>query len=282
MTMPRVATSDLLAQAVDDGTGLLAFNAISLEHAEGICLGAQRVGRPVIVQMSQNAARFHGSLAPISAALVALAEQSATPVALHLDHVEDDALLRQAAGCGYSSVMVDAGALPYGENVATTAAAAARAHVEGLLVEAELGFVGGKPDQVVSAHTAGVRTDPDEAAQFVAATGVDALAVAVGSSHKMETRTAVLDHELIARIAAATGVPLVLHGSSGVAPEELRRAIAAGMRKINVGTALNVAFTGAVRQALADDPVASESRRYLSKAREAVADAVADLLLAVG
>lgn len=101
--------------------------------------------------------------------------------------------------------------------------------------------------QPASAHAKGVRTDPDEAAAFVAATGVDALAVAVGSSHAMTDRSAQLDRELIARITAATPVPLVLHGSSGVSDEQLRAAVAAGMRKINVGSALNIAFTGAVR-----------------------------------
>src|SRR5581483_3151701 len=120
-------------------------------------------------------------------------------------------------------------------------------HANGLWLEAELGYVGGKPDQPQSAHGAGVRTDPDEARDFVAATGVDALAVAVGSSHAMTTRTATLDAELVAALHRAVAVPLVLHGSSGVPDDSLVTAIRAGITKVNVGTALNVAMTGAVR-----------------------------------
>jgi fructose-bisphosphate aldolase class II len=144
-------------------------------------------------------------------------------------------------------------------------------------LEAELGHVGGKAGAAVSAHTAGVRTDPGEASAFVADTGVDALAVAVGSSHAMTSRTARLDHELIATLHDTVPVPLVLHGSSGVPDDELRAAVAAGITKINVGTALNVAFTDAVRTALADG-AGTDPRSYLAPARAAMATVVADLL----
>jgi fructose-bisphosphate aldolase class II len=123
-----------------------------------------------------------------------------------------------------------------------------------------------------------VRTDPDEAEQYVRDTGVDALAVAVGSSHAMTRRTAKLDSELIATLAGRLDVPLVLHGSSGVPPDELRTAVAAGIAKVNVGTALNVAMTAAVRTSLADDPALVDPRRYLTTGRTAMADAVRDLL----
>jgi fructose-bisphosphate aldolase class II len=130
---------------------------------------------------------------------------------------------------------------------------------------------------VQSAHAAGVRTDPDEAAAFVAATGVDALAVAVGSSHAMTTPTASLDVELIARLRSAVPVPLVLHGSSGVPDGELRAAVAAGIAKVNVGTALGKAMTAAVRSSLAD-PALVDPRKYLGPARAAMTDAVAHVL----
>ncbi|MDT4932711.1 MAG: fructose-bisphosphate aldolase, class, partial [Pseudonocardiales bacterium] len=126
-------------------------------------------------------------------------------------------------------------------------------------------------------HAAGVRTDPVEAAAFVAATRIDALAVAVGSSHAMTTRTARLDHELIGRLRAAVPVPLVLHGSSGVPDVELRAAVTGGVGKVNVGTALNVAFTGAVRAGLTEASV-TDPRKYLAPARDAMADVVAELL----
>ena len=172
-----------------------------------------------------------------------------------------------------SSVMFDASHLDYDGNVAATRAAADWAHDRGLHLEAELGEVGGKD----GAHAPGVRTDPHQAAAFVAATGVDSLAVAVGSSHAMTTRTARLDHELIARLRAAVPVPLVLHGSSGVGDDELRAGVAAGIIKVNIGTILNVAFTGAVRAVLEDAAVV-DPRKYLAPARDRMAEAVARMV----
>jgi fructose-bisphosphate aldolase class II len=236
--------------------------------------GAEDAGLPVILQISQNAVRFHHRrLAPIAAAARSIAQSSTVKVGLHLDHVDDDELLGQAHANGFGSVMYDASKLAYGDNVAATASAAERCHAQGLWIESELGEVGGKD----GAHAPGVRTDPDEAARYVAATGVDALAVAVGSSHAMTTRSARLDHELIGRLRAAVPVALVLHGSSGVPDDELAGAVRHGMVKINIGTALNVAFTGAVRAAL-DDPSLVDPRKYLAPARDAMAATVAHLL----
>lgn len=152
--------------------------------------------------------------------------------------------------------MFDASALPHAENVAATRDATRWAHSRGLWVQAELGEIGKD-----GAHAPGVRTDPEQARAFVSATGVDTLAVAVGSSHAMTTRTARLDQHLITRPAEAVPVPLVQHGSTGVPDAELRRAVAGGMVKINIGTVLNVAFTGAVREALAAAPTAVDPGR---------------------
>jgi len=275
--MPLVSTAELLRAAVANRSGVAAFNVVTLEHAEGIVGGAQHAAAPVILQVSENTVAFHGSLRPISAALAALAADAAVPVGLHLDHVEAPHLWEQAATSGYSSVMVDGGALPYDRNVAVTAEATTLLHERGLAVEAELGYVGGKDTQVSNAHAPGVRTDPRQAAEFVRATGVDALAVAVGSSHAMTTRTAELDLDLIAALRDALTVPLVLHGSSGVPDAALRAAVRAGIVKVNVGTALNVAYTGAVRSALAADD-AVDPRKALRSARAAIGDTVAHLL----
>ncbi len=264
-------TGELVADARARGGAACAFNVITVEHAEAIVTGAEAAGCPVILQISENAVRFHhGRLAPIAAAARAVAVASDVPVALHLDHVESAALLDQAAPNGFGSVMFDASRLPYAENVAATARAAAACHAAGLWVESELGEVGGKD----GAHAPGVRTDPGEAAAFVAATGVDALAAAVGSSHAMRERTARLDQDLIVRLRDAVGVPLVLHGSSGVPDDELVAAVRGGMVKINIGTILNTAFTGAVRATLGDRPDLIDPRRYLTPARAAMAGTV--------
>lgn len=250
---------------------IAAFNVITLEYAEGIVAGAERAGLPVLLSVSHNAVRFHGGLAPLAAACRALADAASVPVALHLDHCESEELVMEAAGLGFASAMFDVSTRPYAENVAATARVAAGAHERGLWVEAELGEIGGKD----GAHAPGVRTDPAEATAFVAATGVDALAVAVGSSHAMTSRTARLDVDLISRLAAAVPVPLVLHGSSGVDDDGIRAAVAAGIRKVNVGTQLSAAYSNAVRAELGGS---TDPRRALAAAREAIAADVAHLL----
>lgn len=279
--MAVTTTARLLAQAARLGRGVGAFNVITLEYAEAIVTGAETAGRPVILQLSENAAKFHGRLRPVTAAMAELAAAAAVDVALHLDHVEDEELLRQSVDAGFSSVMFDAGRLPYGDNLASTSRAAEWAHQHGLSVEAELGYVGGKDTQVTSAHAPGTRTDPDQATEYVRATGVDALAVAVGSSHAMTSRVAALDTDLIAALKAAVGVPLVLHGSSGVPDDDLAAAVAAGITKVNVGTLLSVAYTSSIRQSLAAEPEASDPRGYLQAARGRIADVVAGLLRVV-
>ncbi|MBO0809412.1 MAG: class II fructose-bisphosphate aldolase, partial [Actinobacteria bacterium] len=175
-------------------------------------------------------------------------------------------------------VMYDASALPYDQNVAATAGMARWCHEREMWIEAELGEIGGKN----GVHSPLARTDPGDAARYTAATGVDALAVAVGSSHAMLTRDAVLDIELIGRIRRAVTVPLVLHGSSGVPDQALAAAVSAGMTKINIATQLNKVFTAAVRACLAADAALVDPRRYGAAGREAVSLEVARLLTVIG
>lgn len=267
--MPLVTTDTILAAR----RVAPAFNVIQIEHAEAIVSGAERASSPVILQISENAAKYHGALAPIALAAKRVAETSAVDVALHLDHAESESLVREALELGFTSIMFDAAASPYDENVARTARMVAESHERGAWVEAELGEIGGKD----GAHAPGVRTDPGEAAAFVASTSVDALAVAVGSSHAMTSRDASLDLALIAVLRDAVPVPLVLHGSSGVADDVIRAAIDAGMRKVNVSTHLNGIMTAAVREALGADPTLVDPRKYLAPGRDAVAAEVARL-----
>jgi len=264
-------TAEIVDAARRAGTGVAAFNVITLEHAEAIAQAAETTGLPAILQISQNAVRFHGGPLAIASACAAVARASTARLSLHLDHIDDVELLRLAPDCQASSVMFDGSALDDAANVAATARAAQWAHERGLWIEAELGEIGGKG----GAHTPGVRTDPAQAARFVAETSVDALAVAVGSEHAMRDRSAVLDLDLIDRLRAAVPVPLVLHGSSGVPGEQLAAAVSHGMVKINIGTLLNIAFTDAIRPLLADAAVV-DPRAYLRPARSAIAQAVAD------
>ncbi|MFZ4151625.1 class II fructose-bisphosphate aldolase [Streptomyces pseudogriseolus] len=272
--MPLSPTDAIVGPAARAGVGVGAFNVVQLEHAEAIVSGAEAADRPVILQISENTVRYHGGLEPIGLATLAVARAARVPVAVHLDHAQSADLVHEAVRLGFCSVMFDAATLPYKQNLRATREIAEYCHARDVWVEAELGEVGGKD----GAHAPGVRTDPAEARDFVAATGVDALAVAVGSSHAMTTRDAVLDFALIAALRDAVAVPLVLHGSSGVADAELVRAVAAGMTKVNVSTHLNQQFTRAARTYLDAHPSAVDPRRYLGPARDAVADAVTHLL----
>jgi fructose-bisphosphate aldolase class II len=269
--------ASILAPARAGRRGVGAMNVIQLELAEAIVAGAERAGRPVVLQISENTVAYHGSLAPIAGACLAIASASSAEVCVHLDHAMDVDLIESAVALGIGSVMYDGSALDYAANVTTTASVAAFCHSRGVWVEAELGEVGGKD----GVHAPGVRTKPSEASEYVAQTGVDALAVAVGSSHAMTTRDAVLDDELIAELAAAVPVPLVLHGSSGVPDAGLVSAVAAGMTKINIATHLNAALTAAVRTALADERLV-DPRKYLGPGRDAVTAEVARLLTLLG
>ncbi|MFJ8859492.1 ketose-bisphosphate aldolase [Streptomyces sp. NPDC102451] len=272
--MPLISTGVITHGARAGATGVGAFNVVQIEHAQAIVSGAETAGLPVILQVSENTARYHGALEPIGLASLAVARAAGVPVAVHLDHAESAGLVREAVGLGFTSVMFDASALPYADNVAATREITAYCHSHGVWVEAELGEIGGKD----GAHAPGVRTDPDEARAFVEATSVDALAVAVGSSHAMLTRDAALDFALISRLRDAVGVPLVLHGSSGVGDTGLATAVGAGMTKVNISTHLNKLFTRAVRGYLDTHAEAADPRKYLGPARDAVAAEVARLL----
>jgi len=272
MTLARLDV--VLAAAVRDGRGVGAFNVIQIEHAEALVAAAERTALAVVLQISQNAVRYHGSLEPIALATKAIGASATVPCVLHLDHAQSEDLVAEAVALGFTSVMFDGSRLDDDTNRRVTRSVAERCHEAGVSVEAELGEIGGKD----GVHAPGARTDPGGAARFVADTGVDALAVAVGSSHAMTSRTAQLDLALIAAIHARVPVPLVLHGSSGVADPDLVAAVDAGMTKVNIATHLNVTFTSTLLEFLAANPGVVDTRAYLGAARAAVADEAARLL----
>jgi fructose-bisphosphate aldolase class II len=267
-------TRTILDDAFAAGRGVGAFNVVHLETAEALVGAAEDAGWPVILQLSENCIRYHGAFRPIAVATLAVAAGSSAAVAVHLDHAEDPDLAYAAIDAGFGSVMYDGATLDFVDNVATTRRIVDRATAAGVLVEAELGEIGGKE----GAHAPGVRTDPDEAARFVAETGVGALAVAVGSAHAMTERVAAIDHGLVTRLAGAVPVPLVLHGSSGVPDASIVAGIRAGLTKINVSTHLNARFTGAIRDYLGRDATVVDSRKYVAAGRDAVRQEAARLL----
>ncbi|GAB13798.1 putative ketose-bisphosphate aldolase [Arthrobacter globiformis NBRC 12137] len=272
-----MSLTDLKSIAADcarTSTGLGAFNVVHLETARILVEAAEHARRPIVLQISENAVKYHGALEPIGLATLAVARKASVPVAVHLDHAESVELIHEAVDLGFSSVMYDGSKLPYEANREATADVVRHCRAQGVSVEAELGEVGGKN----GVHDPSARTDPDEAALFVAQTGVDLLAVAVGSSHAMVSRDAAIDTALVQRIHAAVPVPLVLHGSSGVSDEGMRAAIASGITKVNVSTHLTGIFTGAVRDFLEGHPAAVDSRKYFQEGNRRVEGEVERLL----
>ena len=272
--MSRTNAGKLVLEAKSAGSAVGAFNVILLEHAEALVAGAEQAKLPVILQISENCVSYHKGLKPISVATIAIAEGATVPVSVHLDHAESEDLVKQALDLGYDSVMFDGSKLSYDENVAASARMADLCKSYGATLEVEIGEVGGKD----GVHAPGVRTNPLDAKAFAEATGAHLLAVAVGSSHAMTTRDATLDFDLITEIAKTVGVPLVLHGSSGVSDPDLQKAVKSGMSKINIATHLNNVFTHEIRQALGANPKLVDPRKYIAPGRDAVASEVARLL----
>ena len=276
--MSRTNAGKLVLAAKSSGTAVGAFNVILIEHAEALVAGAEHAKLPIILQISENCVKYHKALKPISVATIAIAESASVPVSVHLDHAESEDLVKEALDLGYDSVMFDGSKLTYADNVAASARMAALCKRYGATLEVEIGEVGGKD----GVHAPGVRTNPLEAKAFAEATGADLVAVAVGSSHAMTTRDATLDFDLIAEIAKTVGVPLVLHGSSGVSDPDLQKAVKAGMSKINIATHLNNVFTHEIREALGANPQLVDPRKYIAPGRDSVAAEVARLLTLLG
>lgn len=263
--MSLVNTGTLLADATKTNGAVGAFNVIQIEHAEAIVAAAEEMKRDVILQISQNAIAYHGTLAPIAKAMLEIAGESASRVAVHLDHANDEELIYQALEIGFNSIMFDGSHLDYEKNVEKTLEIATEAQKYGAWLEAELGEIGGKD----GVHAPTARTVPSEASEFVKATGVNGLAVAIGTSHAMVEQAARIDFDLITELAAAVDVPLVMHGSSGVSREDIHSAVKRGIRKVNISTELNKLMTQSVRQFLTENPNVVDPRKYLGAGRDA-------------
>lgn len=256
--MTLATLKDVLTPCLTDGTAVAGLVVLGWEDAVAFTRAAEAEGRPVILQAGPGC-RAHTPLSVLGPMFRTLAEGASVPVVAHLDHGEDLATCARAIDCGFTSVMYDGSALPLSENIARTAEITALAHAAGISVEAELGYVG------YAEGAASQGTDPAEVARFAAETGIDALAISIGNTHLMtEARAEIDDARLTAIMAAAPGLPLVLHGGSGL-PLPLRRRLAreTTLTKVNIGTELRMAFGAALRAALAADPAAFDRIRLL-------------------
>jgi fructose-bisphosphate aldolase class II len=250
-----------------------AFNANTLEQMQAIVSAAQAEQAPAIIQISHRALLYIGNGNAIqglkyAAALGKIAAESITaPIALHLDHGTEGEV-SQAIALGFTSVMFDGDGLPFEKNISITKRLCDMAHSVGVCMEAEVGEVP-KPDGKEFDEAAIDLTHPDEASQFTQATGIDALAVALGSVHGLKAKTVSLDLERLRAIHEQVSIPLVLHGSSGVSDDDIKQGISMGLSKVNVATQLAQAFTGAIRAVLNGDRELVDPRTYLSEGRNA-------------
>lgn len=239
----------MIVDARRDRRAVAAFSTYTLESTLAVCRAAERTGQPVLIQAGASAFRSAGR-STLAAVALAAAREAGAPVGVHLDHSRDLEEIRECIRLGYTSVMFDGSHLPFAENVRLTRTVVDEAHAAGVWVEGELGAVAGDED-VSGATEAEALTDPAEAAEFARATGVDALAVAVGTVHGFTPEPVHVDLERLERIAAVTDVPLVLHGGSGLPDEELLAAVRAGVAKVNINAELRRAYLAAAARAIA-------------------------------
>lgn len=262
-----------ILRARQEGWAVGAFNANTLEQAQSVVLAAQAEKAPAIIQVSHRALTYIGSgnemqgLKYIAALGKVAAESVTVPIALHLDHGTEREVL-QALVLGFTSVMFDGDGYPFEENISITKRLCETAHSVGACMEAEVGEVP-KPDGKEFDESAIALTQPNEAVQFVEATGIDTLAVALGSVHGLKTKQISLDLNRLSEIQKCVSIPLVLHGSSGVSDDDIQRGIGLGLCKINVATQLSQAFTEAIREVLRQDGEVVDPRKYLAPARNA-------------
>lgn len=277
--MSLVSTKQMLCQAREGHYAVCAFNVENMEMVQAVLAAAEDLAAPVILQTTPGTLNYADPT--IYAAIVRAAATAATvPVAIHLDHGSGFELVMKAVKAGYTSVMIDGSKLPFDENVAATCQVTRVCRAMDIPVEAELGQVGGKED-TQSCDTPAY-ADPEEARRFVALTGVDSLAVGIGTAHGVYKGVPKIDVERLSRIRQLVEVPLVLHGTSGVPREVVRDCIRRGICKVNYATDLRMAYTRSVRRFLEEDGKAFDPKKYGNAAKREVYDCAADRIRLCG
>lgn len=266
--MPLVTTKELLLDAQEKGYAVGAFNVENMEMVQAVAAAAEELKSPVIMQTTPSTVKY-ADLDFFYANVKAAAEKVSVPVVMHLDHGSSFELAMQAYRAGYTSIMIDGSHGTWEENVAISRAVADACHPAGIPVEAELGKVGGKEDDL-EAGAGNPYTDPEEAARFVELTRVDSLAVAVGTAHGVYTGIPKLDLDRLCEIRKRVSVPLVLHGTSGVPDETVRECIKRGICKVNYATDLRIAFTKGLRSVLHAQQDIIDPKKYNAAGREQV------------
>ncbi|NLP46927.1 MAG: class II fructose-1,6-bisphosphate aldolase [Epulopiscium sp.] len=264
-----VSGKEILQKAHQENYAVGAFNTNNLESTKAMIQAAEEEKSPIIIQTSQSAIKYAG-LEEIAMIVRQLAEKASVPVALHLDHGTDWDVVMQCLRHGWTSVMFDGSKYDFKENIAITKQIVDIAHPMGVSVEAELGKIGGVEDHVVVDEKDATMTDPDEAVEFVEKTGVDYLAIAVGTAHGVYKGTPKLDFDRIDTIKKRLQIPIVLHGASGIAVEDIQKAVSLGVNKINIDTELRQAFQQAMHKVVKETPDLYDPRKMLKPTIEAM------------
>lgn len=266
--MPLVSLNEVLSKASREGYAVGAFNCNNMEIVQAIAQAAEEEKAPVIIQASQGAIRYAG-LQYIVALVNRAAAEISVPAVLHLDHGTSFEQAVQCIRSGFSSIMIDGSLLPLEENIALTKKVVEVAHAVGVTVEGELGKIAGTEDDISVSEAEAFFTDPEEAKYFVEQTGVDALAISIGTAHGRYRGEPQLDFERLQQIKQIITCPIVLHGSSGVADKDIQKAAGLGVSKFNIDTNIREAFVGAIRSYLPEHPDEIDPRSVLKPAREA-------------
>lgn len=277
--MPLVTSEKMLKDAREGGYAVAAFNIENMEMVKAIVAGAEELNAPVILQVSQSTSKY-GSLETYVALVAVEAAKTSIPVALHLDHGTSFEIAEAAINAGFTAVMIDGSKLSYEENLDLTKRVVDLAKTKGVVVEGELGKVGGKEGDVITDED--TNTDPAQAKEFVEKTGVDSLAVAIGTSHGFYVGTPVLDKERVAQLKEATEAPLVMHGASGLSEEDVRDCASRGIAKVNFATELRVAYTDAMRKLLSENPDIYDPKKPGKAGMDAVKEIVKSRIIMCG
>lgn len=267
--MNIISSREMLLRAKRDGYAIPAFNIHNLETMQGVLEAAWEMKSPVIIATTPGTVKYAGMDYLVSMAEVGTKRYS-IPIALHLDHCEEVDFIERCIYAGYKSVMIDASMKSYDENISMTKEMVEFAHIHDVTVEAELGKIGGQEDEKVVDKRDAAYTDPELAAEFVAATNVDSLAIAIGTAHGVYKDEPKLDFERLIEIKNRVQVPLVLHGASGVPEDSIIKAVGYGICKINIATELKIPFSQEIKRFFEMNPKESDPRKYLTPGKEAL------------
>lgn len=264
---------ELLKKANEEGYAVGAFNTNNLEITQAIVEAAEEMKSPAIIQVSEGGLKYAG-IETISAIVRTLANRASVPIALHLDHGTDFNNVMKCLRNGWTSVMMDASKLPLDKNIEVTKNVVKIAHGMGVSVEAEIGKIGGTEDNITVDEREASMTDPDEAYKFATETGVDYLAISIGTAHGPYKGEPKLDFDRLKKIKEMLKMPIVLHGASGVPEDDIRKAVSLGVNKINIDTDIRQAFAARLRELLKEDQEVYDPRKILGPCKEAMKEVV--------